>query len=574
MRFFPSFILATIFFILSISQSHAQLNCGADPVHEFLMENDPAYATERELVELKILQLGPKAEERRSTYTIPVVVHIMHIGEAVGVGTNITDAKVMQAIQGANDRWNDMNGPGPNMDVEFCLAAVDPDGHPTTGINRVNASGVTDYLSNGLILNYEGNSNELELKNLSNWPHDQYYNIWVITKFNAGWGGYAYYPTGSNFAIDGAAIISTSMHQNTSLVSHELGHGLGLFHTFEGANGATCPANTSCSTQGDRVCDTPPHTQNQCSSTNCTTEGDLNRIFDNYMSYCGGLNRFTQGQKDRVDNALLTTTRNDLLTAGTCTYACEDVFNTINTSTCDPLVAGTTIDTLIAFSGCDSIVTTITLLNSYDSTIINLTTCDPLQADTATEYLTNSNTCDSFVTTVTALIPAAMADFDFSINGLEVSFTNTSDNAESIEWLFGDDTGQNGGNSALHTYANATVFEASVIATNECGSDTTSYLIDLSVNAIGLQDILDVVQLTPNPNNGNFQLQIKASSLHETLELTVLDVTGKLIERSNVLLSGNLTQTYSLKALTAGRYYLKIQSKQYAPLMLPFEVVR
>ncbi|MEZ5003023.1 MAG: M43 family zinc metalloprotease [Chitinophagales bacterium] len=522
MRFIPSFCLSTIYFLLTILPATAQLNCGTDPVHQFLMENDPAYATERELTELKILQLGPKEEERRSTYTIPVVVHIMHIGEAVGVGTNITDAKVMQAIQGANDRWNDMNGPGPNMDVEFCLAAVDPDGNPTTGINRVNASGVTDYLSNGLILNYEGNSNELELKNLSNWPHNKYYNIWVITKFNAGWGGYAYYPTGSNFAIDGAAIISTSMHQNTSLVSHELGHGLGLFHTFEGANGATCPANTSCSTQGDRVCDTPPHTQNQCSSTNCTTEGDLNRIFDNYMSYCGGLNRFTQGQKDRVDNALLTTTRNDLLTAGTCSSPCEDVFNTIHTTTCNPLLAGisidtlgafngcdsilittmtllpgvtvlinattcnplsvgTTIDTFVAFNTCDSIVTTVTMLDSYDSTIISLTTCDPLQADTVIEYLTNANTCDSFVTTVTALIPAAMADFDFSVNGLEVSFTNTSDNAESIEWLFGDDTGQNGGNSALHTYANATVYEASVIATNECGSDTTTYLIDLSV---------------------------------------------------------------------------------------------
>ncbi|MEZ5021875.1 MAG: M43 family zinc metalloprotease [Chitinophagales bacterium] len=479
MRNVLSLLLTSMLCFSSFQMAHSQNNCGADPVHQFLMENNEAYRLERALVESKIQQHKSNSTERRSTYTIPVVVHIMHKGENLGVGTNISDAKVIEAINGANNRWNDINGPGPNMDVEFCLAKTDPIGNPTNGINRVNASGVTDYLTNGLILNYEDNSNELELKNLSNWPHDQYYNVWVITKFNAGWGGYAYYPTGTNFDIDGAAIISTSMNQNTSLVAHELGHGLGLFHTFEGSNGATCPSNSNCATQGDRVCDTPPHTQNQCSSTNCTTEGNLDRIFDNYMSYCGGLDRFTQGQKDRVDAALLNTTRNALLTAGTCAYSCEDVFISIFTNTCDPLLVGTTIDTLTAFNGCDSFVTMITNLDAYDSTIISLTTCDPLQADTITEYLTNANTCDSFVTTVTVLHLAVMADFDFGINGLQVSFTNTSENTENFKWDFGDGTSQIGGNNVNHTYSTPDVYEVALIASNDCGNDTAKQIIDL-----------------------------------------------------------------------------------------------
>ena len=51
----------------------------------------------------------------------------------------------------------------------------------------------------------------------------------------------------------------------------ELGHGLGLYHTFEGDNdGTSCPSNTDCSTDGDRCCDTPPHDR----TSGCPTSGN------------------------------------------------------------------------------------------------------------------------------------------------------------------------------------------------------------------------------------------------------------------------------------------------------------
>jgi Pregnancy-associated plasma protein-A len=37
---------------------------------------------------------------------------------------------------------------------------------------------------------------------------------------------------------------------------HEMGHALGLFHTFETANGEACPDGSDCSYDGDLICDT------------------------------------------------------------------------------------------------------------------------------------------------------------------------------------------------------------------------------------------------------------------------------------------------------------------------------
>ncbi|MEZ5003860.1 MAG: hypothetical protein R2730_12595 [Chitinophagales bacterium] len=64
----------------------------------------------------------------------------------------------------------------------------------------------------------------------------------------------------------------------------------------------------------------------------------------------------------------------------TVTTLLPESTNTLNLTTCDPLQAGTTIDTLVAFNGCDSILTTVTTLLPESINTLNLTTCDPLQA--------------------------------------------------------------------------------------------------------------------------------------------------------------------------------------------------
>jgi len=77
-------------------------------------------------------------------YTIPVVVHVYHKGEAIGTGTNVSDAVINSQITVLNQDFRRMTGtPGHNTnpvgadtEIQFCLAKVDPNGAATTGITR------------------------------------------------------------------------------------------------------------------------------------------------------------------------------------------------------------------------------------------------------------------------------------------------------------------------------------------------------------------------------------------------------------------------------------------------------
>jgi PKD repeat protein len=70
------------------------------------------------------------------------------------------------------------------------------------------------------------------------------------------------------------------------------------------------------------------------------------------------------------------------------------------------------------------------------------------------------------------------ADFDYSIDGLEVDFQNLSSNATSYDWDFGD-----GGTSTLtnpiHVYAEDGIYTVTLTVTNECGSDSYTQIIEI-----------------------------------------------------------------------------------------------
>jgi hypothetical protein len=196
-------------------------------------------------------------------YTIPVVVHVIHLGEPVGTGSNISDAQIFDAINGLNQRYANMNGQGVDCEINFCMATQTPDGCPTNGIVRVNGSGVPDYTTEGIEYVGPCGASELAIKNLSRWPPLEYYNIWVVHDICGDWAGYAYFPNGGD--LDGTVIGSEYMTGNSKTLAHELGHGLNIRHTFNGDGvGNDCPANNNCSADGDAICDTPPHKRNDC----------------------------------------------------------------------------------------------------------------------------------------------------------------------------------------------------------------------------------------------------------------------------------------------------------------------
>lgn len=303
--------------------------CGTSERNRNLLQTDPTFSLRRAEAEAHYQNYLNSPYVEKVVKTIPIVVHVIHRGEAVGSGTNISDAQIQSAITNMTNAYrNSAPYTGVDTEIEFCLAQRDPNGNPHSGINRVSGNTVTNYSTQGII-----SSNEQAVKNLSKWDNTRYYNFWIVAEIddnNGGSGtqGYAYFP-GAGSAVDGAVMLynafgydpTTALGYNLKSYTnrnvtaiHEMGHALNLYHTFEGdGTGGTCPgAGNLCGSDiGDCVADTPPHrrSNSDCNTggTNTCDGGTSNTLFvHNFMDYSSDVcqTRFSAGQATRMQASL------------------------------------------------------------------------------------------------------------------------------------------------------------------------------------------------------------------------------------------------------------------------------
>lgn len=130
-----------------ISNHPLSEECGASDVHRKMMQTNPVYMQRMQQFESQILaQSNSFTPKSLTTYRIPVVVHVIHKGEALGTGTNVSDADIQKAIRQMNERFRkSIPGlDGVDIGVEFALAVRDPGGQCTNGITRVDMSTYTN----------------------------------------------------------------------------------------------------------------------------------------------------------------------------------------------------------------------------------------------------------------------------------------------------------------------------------------------------------------------------------------------------------------------------------------------
>lgn len=362
----------SLFFIQDLTAQSPQHSCGYDDFHKNNLQKKREYleGTKRsnEDAYQKIMSLSKRTTKNSNStqnkisvvYTIPVVVHVMHLGETIGTGSNISDAQVNSAIDHLNDAFRNINayagGPyftnagisSSDVEIEFCLAIRDPNGANTSGINRINTS-YSDLDRDDPCSPVSGTDTQDDcMKALSFWDSNDYLNIWTVNEIctSAGVGcgvaGYAYTAGAHGQLYDGvvneAAYFGSSTN-NSKVHIHEVGHYLNLYHTFD--NECT---ETDCLTGGDLVCDTPPDagttavnctvsgTANTCSNdatiANSPFVSDVQDMYENYMDY-GYLqcqNTFTPDQTTRMRSAL-TGIRASLLSSQGCTTPAVPVSN-------------------------------------------------------------------------------------------------------------------------------------------------------------------------------------------------------------------------------------------------------
>jgi hypothetical protein len=317
-------------FLLFTFWLQAQERCGFDQLHRQKLSNNADFSRSVEDFEQNLIKNFHSFKlKANGSYKIPIVVHVMETKNSM---TEITDEQIYKAIQYLNEVYRKVAGThgygnGVDLTIEFALAVRDPQGNCTKGITRRDMSTNAKYMAAGTTSNTTGIS-DATLKTFDVWDQTKYYNIWLVSEIDGndgGYGtqGYAYFASSHGYSYDGAVILVNAIKkENDHTLPHELGHALNLYHSFEGdqdANGnSICPKNTSCSTQGDLVCDTPPHKRsaNDCvvGANSCDGGSSTENFIHNFMDYSSGdcANMFTAGQKTRM-LAALTITRASFL---------------------------------------------------------------------------------------------------------------------------------------------------------------------------------------------------------------------------------------------------------------------
>jgi len=313
-------ILFLAIFLLGIQKQYAQINCGTDYLHQELLKN----SNYKKLIESQNntwkayketpQNAGISIEKQGKIYEIPLVFHIIHTGQALGTAYNPTDATIKSLVDYMNEAyaatWSknpDTTNGGVFVPIRFILAKRDPDCKASTGINRIDASNITEYNANGIGMGGSSKGTpDVDIKDLSRWSPADYLNIWIVTNIqgaaaNGGAvAGYATFP-GTSYKSDGVVL---RRDQTNWAIVHEVGHYLGLYHTFQGSSdSSTCPDNNDCTTDGDLVCDTDPHALVSGCPTGknkCNNNSSWIPVVYNIMNYSSCPNRFTAGQKERM----------------------------------------------------------------------------------------------------------------------------------------------------------------------------------------------------------------------------------------------------------------------------------
>ncbi|MCB9225240.1 MAG: T9SS type A sorting domain-containing protein [Crocinitomicaceae bacterium] len=260
--------------------------------------------------------------------TIPVIFHVVHEGEPVGTGTNVSNAAIMAMFNDLVEDYQLLNadqsqarsayGFTPaDANINFCLAQQDPNGLPLseTGVIRVQTT-QTWFNSD---LSSEVNAMKSAPLGSPIWDRTKYLNVWICDISNgagSGTAGYAYRPQGGflpNANIDGIVVDYNLGVTNDNVLTHEVGHYLGLMHTWGNSGG--------CS-DDDGFTDTPNtygpsfNQGSSCSGFQQYCSG-VQTQYENYMDYSNCTVMFTQQQADYM-NMILSTLRSSLFLSPGC----------------------------------------------------------------------------------------------------------------------------------------------------------------------------------------------------------------------------------------------------------------
>ena len=165
-------------------------------------------------------------------------------------------------------------------------------------------------------------------------------------------------------------------------------------------------------------------------------------------------------------------------------------------------------------------------------------------------------------TTVVQNIPDAVAGFNLFTSFLTAQLTNTSTDATSYFWDFGDGNTSTDPNPT-HVYADTGDYVITLTVTGPCGTDMTTQNMNANLVSVDELPMFATLDVYPNPNNGSFTIDMNLNEgMNVAFELT--DVRGAIVWSSNAgTVNGAYTENVQLNNQPEGMYFLKIKAGEH-----------
>lgn len=325
------------------------------------------------------------------TLVVPVVFHV--IKQTNGTGA-LTPALIQSQIDILNEDFNALaNTPGAggtNAKIQFVLAKLDPNGNPTTGI---------EVVTNDAYFSDPGSSGQNAMKRALKWDPTRFFNIYTNDAGGGGTLGYATFPAEEaggpedgvvlNWVYVGRNAPGGAPYDLGRTATHEVGHYLGLYHTFQSGCGSANAPYTS----GDLIGDTAREAQPNFGCTAAASGCGGNSPIENYMDYSEDLcmTKFTVEQVNRIRCSMINYRWVNTPPVAAFTYTANELVATFTSTSTDAESAATALKYRWSF-GDGSVSTDQNPMHTYAAAGMYNVTLDVIDPGSGTSTKTVSAT--------------------------------------------------------------------------------------------------------------------------------------------------------------------------------------
>ncbi len=240
------------------------------------------------------------------------------------------------------------------------------------------------------------------------------------------------------------------------------------------------------------------------------------------------------------------------------TNACTNVSDSVTITVIPVPVVDLGNDTIVCVGDTvilDATTTGVTYSWSTGDTIPTITvnttgTYSVVLTDTATGCTAN----DTIIVTVST---GPTAFFIFTTAGLSVTFTNTSLEASSYFWDYGDGIGTSTMTSETYIYATAGTYDVTLVAINPCGSDTIKIPVTVTTGIAENNIATEQINVYPNPNEGVFTISFTGFK-NEKVQLAIIDMQGRRVIEEQLTVNNELNKILDISSFSKGMYFLRV----------------